>query len=97
MNIMLKTLSKYFGGIPDAHIDAALYSLIAWVIFSQTFLGGDEAAKYIDATLKFWLNYAFGSLGAASGAIKMYRSDGFSKYKETREKTSISAKLDQIP
>lgn len=69
--------------IQDVHFDCALYACLAWVIFSQTFLGGDDAEKYIYDWLQFWLNYFFGSLGAIVGAVKMFRSDTFSRYRNT--------------
>jgi len=77
----MNRLVKFVREVPDAHIDCTLFALIAWIIFSQAELGGDEAAKYIPPLAKFWLNYGIGSAGAICGAVKMFRSTSFAKFK----------------
>lgn len=81
---MIKALSNYFGGIKPVFIDGALYAIIAFLIFSQSYLGGDEAAKYVTPALKFWINYTIGGLGAFFGAVKMFRSTTYAEHQETK-------------
>jgi len=82
---VIRWASKYFAGIPSVFIDGTLYALIAWLIFSQSYLGGDEAAKYISPSWKFWINYIVGGLGAFFGAIKMFRSTSYSDHQQKKE------------
>lgn len=85
---MIRALYNYFNRIPpvpSAFIDGFLYITIAWLIFSQSYLGGDEAAKWIDPATKFWINYVIGSLAAATGALKMYRSTGFAEHQKEKK------------
>lgn len=81
----LKFISNYLASIPAVFIDGVLYALIAFLIFSQSYLGGDEAAKYVSPAVKFWMNYAVGGLGAFFGAIKMFRSTSYADHQETKE------------
>jgi hypothetical protein len=87
---MVRSLSNYFGGIPPVFIDGLLYSLIAWLIFSQSYLGGDEASKYISPALKFWINYVVGGLGALLGAVKMFRSTSFAEHQDNKTPPSYT-------
>lgn len=81
---MLRKLSNYFGSLPDAHIDCVLYALIAWFIFSQAYLGGDEASKFLAPWAKFWINYGIGSAGAFFGAVKMFRSTSYAEHQQKK-------------
>lgn len=61
-------------------MDGLLYVLIAVFMFMQTYLSGDEAAKYIAAATIFWLKFIVGSLAAGVGALKMFRSTTYSDH-----------------
>lgn len=87
---MIKRIANYFGGIPPVFIDGCLYAVIAWFIFSQSYLGGDEAAKYVSPSVKFWLNYFIGSGGAFFGAVKMFRSTSYSDHQKAKNETPKS-------
>jgi hypothetical protein len=82
---MIKAAASYFAGIPSVFIDGLLYCLIALFMFCQTYFGGDEAAKYISPTTKFWINGAFGALGAVVGSLKMFRSNTFAEHQKSKE------------
>ena len=82
---MIQRLSNYFTSIPPVFIDGLLYALIALLVFSQAYMGGDEAAKYISPAVKFWLNYVIGALAAFVGAIKMFRSTGYAEHQEKKK------------
>jgi hypothetical protein len=81
---MIRAAAKYFADISPVFIDGLLYCLIATFMFCQTYFGGDEAAKYISAATKFWLNGAFGAMGAICGALKMFRSNTFAEHQKAQ-------------
>lgn len=82
---MIKAFANYFSSIPSVFIDGLLYVLVAWFIFSQSYLGGDEAAKYIEPETKFWVNFFIGSFAASCGALKMFRSNSFAEHQEEKK------------
>lgn len=82
---MIKAAANYFAAVPTVFIDGLLYCLIALFMFCQTYFGGDEAAKYIDPTMKFWLNGVIGAAGAICGALKMFRSNSFAEHQAGKE------------
>lgn len=87
---MIKRAANYFGSVPPVFTDGCLYALIAFFIFSQSYLGGDEAAKYVPPTLKFWLNYFIGGAGAFFGAVKMFRSTAYGDHVAEKAAKPIS-------
>lgn len=83
---MLKAAANYFASIPSVFIDGFLVVLVAWFVFNQSYFGGDEAAKYIEPAIKFWLNWFIGSGAIICGAIKGYRSTTFAQHQQQKEK-----------
>jgi hypothetical protein len=81
---VIRYIANYLSAVPPVFIDGALYALIAFLIFSQAYLGGDEAAKYIAPVMKFWLNYVVGGLAAFFGSVKMFRSTGFAEHQKQK-------------
>lgn len=65
-------------------LDATIYVTIAVTAFLMTQLGSDEAAKYIDAQLLFYLKSVTGSLSAGALSLKMFRSETFSNWKKEK-------------
>ena len=57
-----------------SNTDATLYVAVAVFVFLQGVLSGEEAYKYANPTLLFWLKATVGACGAGAGALKMYRS-----------------------
>jgi hypothetical protein len=82
---MLKAVSKYFSDIPGVFIDGVLYCAISWFIFAQGFLGGDEAAKWLEPETKFWLNFFIGSGGCIAGSLKMFRSSTYADHQAEKK------------
>jgi hypothetical protein len=66
-------------------LDAFIYVTIAVSAYLMTQLGSDEASKYIDAQWLFYLKTANGSLSAGSLAVKLFRSEVFSKWKQNKQ------------
>ncbi len=87
---MIRLLYNYITkspALPSVYIDGFLYVAIAWLTFSQMYLGGDEAAKYISPAFKFWLNFIIGGLAIKANSLKSFRSTGFSDHlKDKAEK-----------
>ena len=77
---MILAFQKYLASISPVFIDGTLYALIAWFTFNQSYLGGDEAAKYIEPETKFWLNWVIGSSASLFAAIKMFRSTTYAEH-----------------
>jgi hypothetical protein len=84
---MLKWAANYFSSIPSVFIDGLLYVLILWFGFNQVYFGGDEAAKYISANTKFWLNWGIGSGASIVGGLKAFRSNTFAEHQASKEKS----------
>lgn len=77
-------------------LDAIVYVSIAVLTALNTQIGTDEAAKYIDPVTLFWVKIVAGCSTAGFLALKMFRSETFSKWKQERngnakhEKSSTS-------
>lgn len=91
---MIRWASQYLGSIPAVFIDGFLYMLIAMFTFLQGYMSGDEAAKWVNPEVRFWMNCTIGSLAAACGAIKMFRSTSYSAHQDAKkeENTRMSYK-----
>lgn len=83
---MIKALQKYLYSLPPVFIDGILYAMIAWFTFNQSYLGGDEAAKWIEPETKFWINWVIGSGATVFAAIKMFRSTTFAEHQAQQSK-----------
>lgn len=55
-------------------IDGTLVVLIAIFIMVQTIFSSEEAYKYLNPYLLFWIKATVGVLGAGAGALKGFRS-----------------------
>ena len=82
---MIAYIQRYLSSIPPVFIDGMLYAMIAWFTFNQSYLSGDEAAKYIPAEVKFWLNWVIGSGASLFAAIKMFRSTVFADHQAKKK------------
>lgn len=63
---MRKPTQVEYGGI--------LYAAIAMCLFLQTWFGSEEAYKYVNPYVLFWMKCFWGALGTGASAIKMYMS-----------------------
>lgn len=82
---MIRKTIEYFRSIPAVAIDGILYVGIGMFIFSQGYLGTDEAAKFIAPLPLFWLNYLVGLGATAFGALKMFRSNSYSNHQKLKK------------
>jgi hypothetical protein len=73
------------------HIDGWLYFGNAVGAALLTYISSEEAYKYIDALVLFWLKAGVGSAMAGLNGIKAYRSMAFARYVEqgNKEKDKI--------
>ncbi len=85
---MIKAFQKYLYSLPPVFIDGVLYVMIAWFMFNQSYLGGDEAAKWIEPEVKFWINWLIGSGATIFASIKMFRSTTFAEHQAQKPKVS---------
>jgi len=71
-------------GIPSVYVDGALYCGIALFGFLQTYLTGDDAAKYVSAEALFWINCVIGACLALCTCLKMFRSSSFTDHQKQK-------------
>jgi len=82
---MIQWAAKYFEGISPMFIDGLLYASIAIFQFLQTAFGSDEAGKFIDLQLLFYVKTAVGCTASGLLAIKLYRSTSYADHKEMKK------------
>lgn len=68
------------GTITAAQLDGALYISIAVCGAVQTFFSSDEAYKYINPYILFYIKCSAGIILAAVGALKMFRSTTYADH-----------------
>lgn len=57
--------------------DGVLYVTLGVFVFLQGYFSSEEAYKYVNPFMLFWLKAFVGGIAAGAGALKMYRSGGF--------------------
>lgn len=62
-------------------LDGIIYVLIQMLTVLSTQFGTDETAKYVDPVSLFWIKVIIGELSAGVLALKMYRSESYSNWK----------------
>ncbi len=60
--------------LTSVQLDGFLYGCAAMCAAAQAAFGNDEAYKYVNPYLLFWLRTLFGVLASGALAIKMFRS-----------------------
>lgn len=81
--------------IPPVVIDGLLWSLVSLFMFQQAFLSTEEAYKYSDPKLLFWLKFTVGSLAAMVGSLKAFRSTSYAHHLQV--KSDASKDTDAVP
>jgi Flp pilus assembly protein protease CpaA len=76
---MLLKLQQYFIKVHPAFTKGFVSICIGFFIFQQMWFGGDDAAKYIEPHILFWLNWLLGScaiiLNQTRDALSAYFND----------------------
>jgi hypothetical protein len=62
--------------------DGVLYAGVAASGYLTGFFSSDDAAKYVDPMLLFWIKGSIGTVTAVLLAAKMYRSTAFADNKQ---------------
>lgn len=91
---MIRALSTYFGSVPPVFTDGLLYVLIAIFGAVQGHLSLDDAAKWVNPQVLFWLKGGVLVCLTSVTAIKMYRSTSYSEHraKKNGDTTTFVAK-----
>lgn len=63
-------------------VDGFLWVSIALFGCMQSMLSTDEAYKYVDARVLWWMKVSCACSGASAGALKMFRSTTYAKHME---------------
>ena len=66
--------------LQSIHIDGALYVGIGFLTAIQGGFSTDDAAKYIEPSLLWWLRTLVMAALASVAALKMFRSQSYSDY-----------------
>lgn len=82
---MIRSLQTYLRGLSPAFVDGMIYVAIAFFTFNNTFLGNDEAAKFIKPMILFFTKWFMGCGGAVSLAVKLYRSTQFAQHQQEQQ------------
>lgn len=60
--------------VKPVHIDGTLYVSMAVFLAIQSYFTSEEAYKYVNPYAIFWIKGVCAVVGAAAGALKMFRS-----------------------
>ena len=98
----MKTLTLWYRMISPANIDLTLYIMCAVFGAQQALLSGDDAYKYINPYVLYWMKFAVTSLAAGALAAKMYRSTGYAdgkakKVEEIKKEEDLKAVQEAKP
>lgn len=76
-------------------IDGLLYVCIALFLAMEATFSSDDVYKYVNAHFIFWAKALVGWMGAAAGALKMFRSTTYSDHlaNEKTTKTIVGAEV----
>jgi len=74
----------------EQKVSGTLYFCIGVFTASQSAFGNDEAYKYVDPHILFWLRTIAGIGAAAAGSLKMYLSG--QKFNEPKSGTIVPTK-----
>lgn len=81
---MIVRFAKYLSQLPPVFVDGFLYVMVQTLTVLSTQFGTDEAAKYIEPTLLFWIKIVIGELAAGFLALKMFRSTTFAEHRASK-------------
>lgn len=75
--MIAKFIQWSINGITPTQLDGTLYVLIAVFGAIQTFFSSDDAYKYVNPYILFWIKGASGFALAGVSALKMFRSTAY--------------------
>lgn len=78
---MIRGMSNYFGQVSPVFLDGFLYMLIAVFGAVQGHLSLDDASKWVNPQVLFWLKGGVLVCLTSVTAIKMYRSTSFAEHR----------------
>lgn len=81
---MIRALSNYFGQVSPVFIDGFLYMLIAVFGAIQGYLSLDDAAKWVNPQILFWMKGVAIVCLTSVTSIKMFRSTSFAEYQRKK-------------
>lgn len=77
------------GAWSPVFIDGLLWVAIALFGFMQAYLSSEESYKYCNPTVLFWCKFTIGSIAAACGALKAFRSTTYSESRKPMANTVL--------
>lgn len=85
---MIRKLQQYFSGISPTFIDGLLYVMIAVFGAGVVSFTSEEAYKYINPFVLYWLTETSKWGLAAVTALKMFRSTSYAEHQEIKAKVN---------
>ena len=80
---------NYLRRMSSAILDMWIYILIAFFTAIRVALGTDEAGKFIDLGVLFWLKMGTDAIAASLLAAKMFRSTAFAEHEKEKKDTAF--------
>lgn len=81
---MLLRFQRYLASIPPVFLDGCIAVNIAVLATMSIYFATDEAAKYIDPAVRFWLLLAVGCSLQGSHALAKFRDRAYGKHMDEK-------------
>lgn len=89
--MLLDWIYQKFGRYHPAFIKGFISATIAILVFGQMFFNGDEAYKYVNPYVLFWLNLILGALAVFFNSIRDSVSAYYTAKDEEKKKNAIES------
>jgi len=93
---MLKAVQKYFSEIPPVFLDGCIAVNIAVLATMSMYFSTEEAAKYIDPQVRFWLLLGVGCSLQGMHALSKFRDGTYGRHVEVRRLEAEDLKREQM-
>lgn len=92
---MLRSIQRYFSEIPPVFLDGCIAVHIAVLATMSMYFSTDEAAKYIDPEIRFWILLAVGCSLQGLHALSKFRDGTYGRHMEGKRLEAEDIKREQ--
>lgn len=92
---MIKAIHRYFVEIPPVFLDGCIAVNIAVLATMSMYFSTDEAAKYIDPAVRFWLLLAVGCSLQGMHALSKFRDGTYGRHMEGKRLEAEETKKEE--
>lgn len=82
---MIRAVQKYFAEVPPVFLDGCIAVNIAVLASMAMYFSTDDAAKYIDGAVRFWLLLSVGSTLQGMHALSKFRDKTYTNHMEAKK------------